>query len=90
VGGDLYFAGYQANPLGIWVATYWKNGTPVSVSDGIYDAEIFGVVRVGPDLYTAGYEGNASGGISAKMWKNGTPTLLAPVGEASAIVVVVE
>ena len=53
------------------MAKYWKNGAPVTLSDGAFDAGANAIDVLGEDVYVAGYEYNAAGVSIAKLWKNG-------------------
>ena len=39
VGNDVYVAGIERNVKHIGVAKYWKNGAPVALSDGAFEAQ---------------------------------------------------
>lgn len=60
-GNDLYIAGNAG-----WVAKYWKNGSPVNLTDGRRDASITSLSIANGDVYLAGYEYDVP-----KYWKNG-------------------
>ena len=72
-GSDVYAAGSQWNAPtgGTDVATYWKNGTPVYLTDGTQQSFAYGIFVVGSDVYVAGAEG-----VVPKVWKNGVATIL--------------
>ena len=72
--GDVYVAG--ATKVTQWRATYWKNGTPVYLTDETKEAGAGSVFVNGSDVYACGGERNAAGIFVAKYWKNGTPVLL--------------
>lgn len=67
-GSDVYMAGEQSPFSGNQVATYWKNGTPVPLTDGTSVAEATGVYVSGSDVYVSGY---AQGSNQGSYWKNG-------------------
>lgn len=68
---NVYVAGYQK--IGsVKVATLWKNGEPIRLSDGTANAEANSVYVVGDDVYVAGYAIYGSSPL-AIVWKNGDP-----------------
>src|SRR6478752_5564911 len=54
------------------VATIWENGIPHSLTDGVNEAEVSGVLVAGEDVYACGFE-NKPGTVmsTAKLWRNG-------------------
>jgi uncharacterized protein (TIGR03437 family) len=77
--GDTYVAAaqYLGNST-IMKATYWKNGSPVDVTDGIHTGPAWAeaVVVSNGDVYVAGIEEilNSAGGVqnlAPRLWKNG-------------------
>lgn len=63
-GKDVYVAGNRAN-----IATYWKNGTPISLGCNLSYAQANAVLVSDGDVYVAGYE--AVYNNVATYWKNG-------------------
>lgn len=83
VGSDVYAAGYDIYkssgkiPGLVSVAKYWKNGTPISLSDGTHDAYAYDIKVVGNDVYVVGEQINPDITTSqATIWKNGVATTL--------------
>jgi hypothetical protein len=72
-GTDVYAAGIEKNTSGNAVAKYWKNGTPVNLTDGTRNGDAQCVFVAGNDIYVAGSEDKSvtSGTDIAKYWKNG-------------------
>ena len=56
-------------------ATYWKNGSPIKISNGLAHSSAFAIKIVDSDIYIAG----TSAGGYATVWKNGIPTQLSQV-----------
>ncbi len=72
---DIYLSGYDFYPNGIYaVATYWKNGVAVHLTDGSTWSEARSIVVSGNDVYVAGRYGD-----SAVYWKNVVPTVLSGI-----------
>ncbi|HTQ28589.1 MAG TPA: hypothetical protein VMI35_10690 [Puia sp.] len=79
-GTDVYVAGVQA-VNGTSLATYWKNGEPVVLSDSnaTKSAVANCIFISGADVYVAGYELKSNGVGSAVYWKNGVEVNLTPL-----------
>lgn len=76
VGNDVYVAGeYNSGNL---QAVYWKNGTPVMLTNGANAAVANAIYVAGNDVYAAGYEVNNNDPTLpvAKYWKNGVAVSL--------------
>lgn len=71
---NIYAAGFEKSGTHT-IAKYWKNGAPVSLTDGSVDAGASSIVVSGNDVYVAGYETTGNNTI-AKYWKNGIPVSL--------------
>jgi hypothetical protein len=69
-GSDVYIAGSEQ--VGEYsVATYWKNGQAVRLSDSSsYGAAAYSILVSGSDVYVPGFE-NVGEGPTATYWKNG-------------------
>lgn len=67
---DVYISGND-NIGSKTVAKYWKNGTPIALSDGSQSAVAHSIVVNSGDVYVVGSDNDGSGGI-AVYWKNGT------------------
>jgi len=63
---DVYVAGYEGK-----VATLWKNGKKIPLSDGKHDACAASVYVTDKNFYVAGYERNEKNYYVANLWKNG-------------------
>src|SRR5262249_49324488 len=90
---DVYVAGYVVK-RGIngdsSVATYWKNGNAVTLSDGSFRyAPAHSIFVSGGDVYAAGTESNGNR-VMATYWKNGQRVPLSDGSkDAGAISIVV-
>jgi len=73
---DVYVAGFEDNSSNLEIATYWKNGTAVTLGEGTYGSAAYSIVVSNGDVYVAGNEGSSSGNDIAKYWLNGTPVEL--------------
>lgn len=69
----VYVAGYELGNK--YVARYWKDGLPVSLSDGSNDAVASSIFVYNNDIYISGYESKGGRKI-AKYWKNGVSVAL--------------
>jgi hypothetical protein len=69
------------------VATLWKNGTAVSLTDGLHSSIAYSVFISGPDVYVAGYAAQTEEGTDneATYWKNGNPVTLASQIPSAAV-----
>jgi hypothetical protein len=80
---DVYVTGCQQTTLGATVALYWKNGSPVFLSnDSAAGSAAYSAAVSGSDLYVAGYQ-NVGAYSRATIWKNGAPTALTGSDTAS-------
>lgn len=79
-GSDVYAAGYEYQNTQISptssivapVATYWKNGTPVALTNGAQPSVIWSFFVSGLDVYASGYyQKDSSSAPTAAYWKNG-------------------
>jgi hypothetical protein len=87
---DIYVCGYEKKSNeGKFIATVWKNGVPMSLTDGTKNAVANDVVVSDNDVYVVGYEADANGAQVAKFWKNGVPAGLVstPGSFANAVTV---
>jgi hypothetical protein len=99
-GSDLYIAGWVWLPNSRSIATYWKNGTPVYLTDGSTPSSATSIFVYGDDVYVAGTvnfsitdafpvgEVQAIGKLgTATYWRNGKPVTLSASGRATSILV---
>jgi hypothetical protein len=92
-GNDVYAAGWKRTPLkvinntfeggDIAIATYWKNGVPVLLSDTSLNSYVHSIFVADGHVYAVGHSqaraGQSGVPFSAKYWKDGeTITLLTP------------
>ncbi len=73
---DVYVAGQTFTAANTSVATYWKNGTPVNLTDGSHWAVAYSIFVSGSDVYVAGIEAGDTNHWIAKYWKNGAAVAL--------------
>ena len=57
-GSDVYIAGNSIAANGNTVATYWKNGVAVNLTDGSTNSAIMAIAVNNSDVYVAGYISN--------------------------------
>jgi hypothetical protein len=68
-GNDVYVGG-AITQNGLPMATYWKNGNLVAISDSV-NAFVTAIAISGNDVYLAGFITPSYGNVSAMVWKNG-------------------
>jgi hypothetical protein len=68
ISNDVYMAGSQSR-----IASYWKDGVAVALTDGSNVAFAHSIALYGSDVYVAGGEYNGAFEVG-KYWKNGIPT----------------
>jgi hypothetical protein len=80
----IYLAGFERKG-GVSVATLWKNGVALYLTDGTHDAEALAVVTTGADVYVAGKERITGNQFMAKYWKNGQPVELTDKSQTATV-----
>ncbi len=80
---DVFVAGTEMNNEGFQVAKYWKNGTPIELSDGKSTISVSSITVSGNTIYVVGTEYNASDRI-IKLWINGTESNITSGTRATA------
>lgn len=83
-GEDVYVCGKEVSPTGNFILKYWKNNTPVSLTNGQNDVDGGYIFVDGNNVYVAAGEFNGSVYV-AKVWKNGVATDLTN-GQNTAVV----
>ena len=73
-GTDVYVAGLHDNGSKD-VAVYWKNDTPVYLTDGSQHASASSIIISSGEVYVAGMQNNGSKDV-ATYWKNGVAVAL--------------
>ncbi len=72
----VFACGYERNTAGIWVATYWDNGLPVPLTNGIENAYAKDIAINNSNIYVVG-RASIDGHTKACLWKDGVLTELA-------------
>ncbi len=67
---DVFVTGSEMNSDGFQVAKYWKNGTPIELSDGKSSISVSSITIAGNTIYVVGTEYKASE-RNIKLWING-------------------
>jgi hypothetical protein len=67
---DVYICGYEGKR-----AVYWKNGIPVYLTDGTYQAQANSIKVIGNNVFVVGFENDGKYNF-AKYWINGISTNL--------------
>ena len=76
---SVYVAGFENNlynDVNVSVARYWKDGTPVSLTDGKLDAYCKSVFVADGNVYMAGSITNAEGSNQPVYWVNNSAVVL--------------
>ena len=75
-GSDVYVAGTSRDANGNSLATYWKNGAPVYLTQGLEVAYLNAIAINGTNVYAAGVVTGGNGQNVPTLWKNGVATNL--------------
>lgn len=75
-GGNVYVAGMVSAGNGYAYATYWKNGTAVSLTQGETYSSAGAITVVGNNVYVGGHIAALNNKSYAAYWKNGNATML--------------
>jgi hypothetical protein len=68
---DVYIAGHLYDASGYARATYWKNGSPVTLSTVGFNTYAYDIKVVNDDVYVVGDRHTGTYNV-ARLWKNGT------------------
>ncbi len=79
-GNDIYVAGWEGEFPNNTIATYWKNGNPIHLSDGTTSTYAKSIFVLEGDVYVTGFEDGSK--IMARCWKNG---VLMPISSPGTI-----
>ena len=79
----MFAGGYEYNGTK-YVAKYWKNGTPVVLTDGLQNAVVESIYIFDSEVYAGGYESNGTNNVG-KYWKNGNPVSISDGSTISEI-----
>jgi len=74
-GGNVYACGQETNDKGIYVAKYWVNGDPISLTNGLENAFALSIVVKNGNVYVVG-RALIDGFTIACLWTNGVLTEL--------------
>ncbi len=93
-GTDIYVAGSTFETIqtptnstySTPVATLWKNGVPIYLTDGLHFSTALSVYVSGTEVYVAGFAAQTAqkGDVAATLWKNGIPVKLSSVVGSAA------
>lgn len=72
-GNDVYQCGFTEKYAALSLATYWKNGKPVAVTDGKMSGSVNDMVINGTDLYLLVEQSDVNN-LAEGIWKNGKLT----------------
>jgi hypothetical protein len=77
-GNNIFMAGSQFPTVGLGneIARYWKNGSPISLTDSSHRAAATDIYVNGNDVHVIGVEEMTPNVWTAKYWKNGVVTNL--------------
>ncbi|MBP6588521.1 MAG: hypothetical protein KA229_00360 [Chitinophagaceae bacterium] len=87
-GNDIYLCGWEYNGT-VGIAKYWKNGIPVTISDGIRTARANAIAIKNNVIYIAGeVQGANNSSDYATVWKNGVPTTIGFINSRAFAIIV--
>ncbi|MCM4167550.1 hypothetical protein KCTC52924_00951 [Arenibacter antarcticus] len=84
---NVYLSGFQLDSKGRRLATYWKNGQAIALTDANspLSSQASSIFVSGEDVHIAGVEQGNQGLQRAMYWKNGNAILLNPGGGMSSV-----
>lgn len=87
-GADIYIGGGGYGVNNVLVATIWKNGTAIQLSDGTSNAAAYAIVINGKNVYAAGYTTDKGNNAVPTLWKNSAAVSFLYKGYLTGIAIV--